>query len=102
MLSAKKAKLHGHEREEYQWPQQVDRTLLVLDRKIEEVTAGLDPALAKRLNSIPVQNMVSIVDYILSMKTEVWIGTYNLFRIHLLMFLSSFIMPLGPPYLISL
>ena len=70
--SVKKSKLQKQEgREEYQSPrQQVDKTPLFLDRKIDEVTAGLDPAYSKRLNSIPVQNTVFIVNYILSMKTE--------------------------------
>ena len=59
MISVKrKSKLQKQEgREEYQCPQQqVDSTPLFLDRKIDEVTAGLDPAYSKRLNSIPVQN----------------------------------------------
>ncbi|HKG31392.1 MAG TPA: hypothetical protein VKA91_08975, partial [Nitrososphaeraceae archaeon] len=147
MLSVKKkSKLQKQEeREEYQCPQQqVVRTPLFLDRKIDEVTAGLDPAYSKRLNSIPVQNTVFIVNYILSMKTEVnlsdhykkdlinllttflkytkksfksitrddiivflesfrrpeasdplhkWIGTYNLYRIHLMRFFKWLLFP---------
>lgn len=144
--SVKKSKLQKQEgREEYQSPrQQVDKTPLFLDRKIDEVTAGLDPAYSKRLNSIPVQNTVFIVNYILSMKTEAnlsdhykkdlinllttfskytkksfksitrddiidflesfrrpeatdplhkWIGTYNLYRIHLMCFFKWFYYP---------
>lgn len=132
-------------KEEYQWPQQqVTNAPLFLDRKIDEITAGLDPAYSKRLNTIPVQNTVFIVNYILSMKTEVnlsdhykkdlinlltklskytkksfksitrddiidflesfrrpeasdplhkWIGTYNLYRIHLMRFFKWFYYP---------
>jgi integrase/recombinase XerD len=147
VLSVKrKSKLQKQEgREEYQCPQQqVNNAPLFLDRKIDEVTWGLDPAYSKRLNSIPVQNTVFIVNYILSMKTEVnlsdhykkdlinllttfskytkksfksitrddiidflesfrrpeasdplhkWIGTYNLYRIHLMRFFKWLLFP---------
>jgi hypothetical protein len=36
-------------------------------------TAGLNPAYSKHLNSIPIQNTVTIVDYILSMKTDIFL-----------------------------
>jgi hypothetical protein len=36
LLSAKKSKLQKQEMEEHQWPQQVTRASLFLDRKIEE------------------------------------------------------------------
>jgi hypothetical protein len=64
LLPVKKSKLQKQEgKEEYQWQQQqVDGTPLFLDRKVDEVTVGLDPIY------ISVQNTVSIVNYRLSMK----------------------------------
>ena len=51
--------------------QQSHQQPLFLDRKIDEVTAGLRQGYTKNLYSISVQNALSIVDYILAMKTEV-------------------------------
>ena len=44
---------------------------LFFERKIDEVTAGLRPEYSRLLYALPVQNTLSIADYILSMKTEV-------------------------------
>jgi hypothetical protein len=110
----------------------------LLERKIEETSAGLQAAFARHLSSISEDNAITIIEYIAAMKSEVnlsddyrrdiievlfrfsrfnnnmhfkglkraniiafletfrrtetedpvhkWIGTYNLFRIHLLRF----------------
>ncbi|HEY9386706.1 MAG TPA: hypothetical protein VIP70_06680 [Nitrososphaeraceae archaeon] len=44
---------------------------LFFERKIDEVTAGLRPEYSRLLYTLPVQNALSIADYILSMKIEV-------------------------------
>ena len=43
----------------------------LLDRKIEEITAGLPAAFNKKVRSISEANSVTIVDYIIAMKTEI-------------------------------
>ena len=43
----------------------------VLDRKIEEITAGLRDAINKKMCSISEANAVTIIDYITTMKTEI-------------------------------
>jgi hypothetical protein len=110
----------------------------LLERKIEETSAGLQAAFARHLSSISEDDAITIIDYIAAMKSEVnlsdnyrrdiieilcrfsrfnsnkhfkglkradtiafletfrrtetqdpmhkWIGTYNLFRIHLVRF----------------
>src|ERR671918_946473 len=43
----------------------------ILDRKIDETTAGISPYYAKYLRSINTTNSATIVDYIASMRVEV-------------------------------
>lgn len=65
MLSGnKKSKLQKQEgREEYQSPQQqADKTPLFLDGKIDEVTAGLDPAYSKRLTEYSIYRELYIIN----------------------------------------
>jgi hypothetical protein len=73
--------------EENHGPQQLTGTLL-LDRKIDEATAGLDPAYSRRLYDGTLQNTVSIVDYILSMKTEINLSDH--YRKDLINLLTAF------------
>jgi hypothetical protein len=58
---------------EHQQQQQKQRSKpsVFLDRKIDEVTAGLRPEFFRLLYDISVENALSIIDYIKSMKTEV-------------------------------
>lgn len=58
-------------KEQEQRKEAVSHRPLFLDRKIDEATAGLAPASSRLLHTISIQNAVSIVDYILSMKVEV-------------------------------
>jgi hypothetical protein len=134
-----KTKSHGQEQQQQQQEQdQIKRRSLFLDRKIDDTAAGLPASYSRLLYSIPVENTVHIIQYILSMKTEVnlsdhyrkdlivvltrfskynnnksfkdiirndivaflesfrkpetadplhkWIGTYNIYRMHLLKF----------------
>ena len=61
---------------------------LFLDRKIDEVTAGLRQGYTKNLYSISIQNALSIVDYILAMKTEVNLSDH--YRKDFIYFLTTF------------
>ena len=134
-----KTKSHAQEQQQQQQDQnQINRRSLFLDRKIDDTAAGLPASYSRLLYSIPVENTVHIIQYILSMKTEVnlsdhyrrdlivvlirfskynnnksfkditrndivaflesfrkpetadplhkWIGTYNIYRMHLLKF----------------
>jgi hypothetical protein len=51
--------------------QEGDQGSLFLDRKIDEITAGLPPEYAGLLYNISIENAKTITDYILSMKIEV-------------------------------
>lgn len=42
-----------------------------MDRKIDEITAGLRPEYARLLHNTSTENAQTIIDYVLSMKTEV-------------------------------
>ena len=62
-----------------------------MDRKIEEVASGLRQGYTKNLYSISVQNALSIVDYILALKTEVNLSDhYRRDLIYLLTILSKY------------
>jgi hypothetical protein len=64
---------------------------LFIDRRIEEVTAGLRQGYTKNLYSISVQNALSIADYILALKTEVNLSDhYRRDLIYLLTTLSKY------------
>jgi len=79
------------EKQSQQQSQQQSLQPLFIDRKIEEVTAGLRQGYTKNLYSISAQNALSIVDYILALKTEVNLSDhYRRDLIYLLTILSKY------------
>jgi integrase/recombinase XerD len=77
--------------QEQQSQQQGSLQPLFIDRRIEEVTAGLRQGYTKNLYSISVQNALSIADYILALKTEVNLSDhYRRDLIYLLTTLSKY------------
>jgi predicted S18 family serine protease len=49
----------------------------ILDKKIEESTAGLSASFVKSLYSISVENAATIVEYITAMKSEVNLSDHS-------------------------
>jgi hypothetical protein len=78
-------------KEQEQQSQQQSLQPLFMDRRIEEVTAGLRQGYTKNLYSISVQNALSIADYILALKTDVNLSDhYRKDLIYLLTTLSKY------------
>jgi hypothetical protein len=66
-----KSQLKGQRQRQRQEHQQTNNSSLFLDRKIDEVTAGLRRGYSRLLYNISDENAQFILDYILVMKTEV-------------------------------
>jgi hypothetical protein len=66
-----KSQLKGQQQRQRQEHQQTNNSSLFLDRKIDEVTAGLRRGYSRLLYNISDENAQFILDYILVMKTEV-------------------------------
>ena len=69
LLEKRQQQRRQRRRQETETTTEANRPLF--ERKIGEVTTGLHPEYSRLLYNIPVQNALSIADYILSMKTEV-------------------------------
>jgi hypothetical protein len=63
-------------------------TNILLDKKIENATAGLRPSFAKALYNIPEDNVLTIVAYIQAMKSE--INPSNNYRKNIIEILCTF------------
>ncbi len=82
----------GEVKEQHQQLQQTQRTQLILQRKIESITADLQPYVKKMIQSIAEKNQdnaTAICDYIIAQNTEINPApNYRKAQIHTLCYLS--------------
>jgi hypothetical protein len=88
LLSSSIGKTKSHGQQQQQEQNQIKRRSLFLDRKIDDTAAGLPASYSRLLYSIPVENTVHIIQYILSMKTEINISDH--YRKDLIVVLTRF------------
>jgi hypothetical protein len=63
----------------------------IIDQRIDLITEGIDPFMASNLRKLPKDNALTIVDYILSMKSEINLSdNYRRLNIYALYRLSRF------------
>ena len=83
---------HHHQGRRYYYQHQLEEgnstNNLLLDRKIDDATSGLSPAASRLLHTVSIENTLSIVDYILSMKTEINLSDH--YRDDLIRLLTTF------------